>query len=95
MHLYYPNRHQGIRSRGGDGSSLAHATWFIQDISRGDWIANPQTIDDVAAQQPIAVIEEITSMKEEGTEDGPGGDQQPATPQPGPPSGSNTGEIME
>eukprot|EP00959_Pyramimonas_sp_CCMP1952_P141283 2957237-Pyramimonas_sp.AAC.1 len=42
-----------------------------------------------------SVIEEIASMKEEGTEDGQGGDQQSTASQPGPPSGSNADEIME
>ena len=37
---------------------------LVQDISRVDWVANPQIIDDVVSEQPIAIIEEITSMKE-------------------------------
>eukprot|EP00959_Pyramimonas_sp_CCMP1952_P099806 2086911-Pyramimonas_sp.AAC.1 len=49
----------------------------------------------MAAQQPITVIEEITSRKEEGTEDGPGDDQQPAASQPGPSSGGNIDEIAQ
>ena len=38
---------------------------LVQDISRVDWTANPQIIDDVISQDPITIIEEITSGQEE------------------------------